>query len=203
MEDTKNLERLITEQREKASGRLLNLYEELERIRNTELSLAKCLPPIIIEIKLARSTSIFRIVHHRSEGYFKIFINERIFGLNSMKRILAAFRHNLVHVYQLSIEQRMSHTQKFVELEQELDGMDDDLLRRPEPKMLRLIYVCPNHCQEFRSEDSVSIICHHCGSRMRGLGPEAYRRYDVQRKDKARRHLEIIQKQRSTENEER
>lgn len=184
----------MTGWRNKADQRAVTLYAEYDRIMKLKMPtpLSRFLPPLAIDIRRARASTTFRLI--REQGYWRMIINERLWGLNSRANISAAFRHNLIHLYQEATGRRQSHTRFFLRLETEIEGMDDALLRRPEPQTVRFIYVCPCACQEFSSEDSVSVDCVYCGSRMRSLGPQAYRKYDLERKAKAAEQLEAIKK---------
>lgn len=162
----------------KRTASLREEFEAVNKLLNNEL------PKCEIEIAAGRSSSRFRIIAPSNPlEDFKIVINERLYRLNDERRILKAFRHACVHLWQAAHDQRMSHTKAFDEKAKKIKASDPDNLAVPAPKYKLLYYICPTGCQQFSTPDAPAVICVHCGVKMKALYPKQYRKMKQEQRE--------------------
>ena len=169
---------------------LYKIYDEL--MADSTLPFGKVLPPAVITMKRMRSSSRIRF-QICSQGYVKIAVNQRLYHLNSTKKIHQAFKHIIIHIYQQQRGHSAAHTRAFQGIAKRIDAIDTDELKTPAPKGQRFTYVCPSGCQELRTTDSVVLVCGHCSSKMRALGQAGYKKYKAKQRADAKQVLERLQ----------
>jgi len=168
------------------------LSDEMEKLRS---SFSSPLPPAIIIIKRMRSSSVMKIESAKGKkGDYQISINERIIPLNDKELVIKSFRHMLIHLWQTSLKKRQSHTEEFSNIARKIRASDPDSLARPRSSYKKLTYICPSGCQQFRSDDSIVVLCYHCGRKMRALSPSAYAKLRAEHRREIQKTKELIKR---------
>ena len=193
-----NVIKALREKARKEDPRLFSLYKQIDFV-SKEIDL----PPISLSMIKMKADSRFRIHDRSTESarFYNIGINERLYLLNNDRRIEAAFRGILIHVWQLEVGQRQAETKVWKKIAKSIKAIPSRELKRPASKHSILTYICPQGCQQFRSIDSVVVICYHCGQKMNAISQTAYRKIKENRKEKVKELRDRIKKRREKEDE--
>lgn len=162
-------------------------YQKIWKVK-TYIDIA-LIPPVNIMIKNLRVSSAFQIVRIMDRTkplvyHYDLFINKEIFKLNPKLKILAAFRHELIHLWQLKNGKSRAHTKEFRRIAEQIKASIGHNLIMPKSKHKTFYYICPEGCQQFSTTEEPEILCSFCNSKMGKYNSTGYKKVKAEQKKK-------------------
>ena len=146
------------------------------------------IPPVNFIIKNLRVSSAFQFVRIVKSArplmyHYNLLINKKIFPLNPKMKILKAFRHELIHLWQYHYGARCTHTKEFQRIAIQIKASYGHNLIMPKSKYKTYYYICPQGCQQFSTSEEPEVQCGFCTRKMKKYNSAEYKKYKKEQKE--------------------